>query len=325
MISDAVAPLASAVWMAMTMSWRSATRRRYAVDTAGRRQIKPLHAPALRTLASSMPDNRMSSTRDAHLAVVEPDRMIDHPHRVGRGTCPDSWDVYQALIASGVFSKIDPVRVFAASERLEPLRFSPGAVMDAQSDYGGRIYVIISGRVKVVHRRLDGNEMVLTILGPSEIYGAIALFDPGACEIAGTALTEVVAVPIECDRFLSWVAESPEFSEQLLRLFARWVKASTNSLVDFAFADAESRVANQVLCLRKRFGQREGEAVRVTHELTLEDFSNLVGVPPETVDDTLRRFELRGWIRLEDKSLVVVDAHALASVPHSSTSEVHCA
>jgi CRP-like cAMP-binding protein len=68
------------------------------------------------------------------------------------------------------------------------------------------------------------------------------------------------------------------------------------------------------LWLRKRFGRREGEVVRIVHDLTLEDFSRLVGLSPESIGNTLREFEARGWIHLDDKSVVVVDSQALASV-----------
>jgi DNA-binding transcriptional regulator YhcF (GntR family) len=49
-------------------------------------------------------------------------------------------------------------------------------------------------------------------------------------------------------------------------------------------------------------------------DLTLEDFSRFVGVSPETIGKTLREFEDRGWIRLDDMSVVVIDSQALASV-----------
>jgi hypothetical protein len=92
---------------------------------------------------------------------------------------PAQDDAHQALIASGIFSRTSPEVVAAVSEQLHPERFSAGHVMGAQSDFGGCVYVIISGKVKVSYRRSGGGEIVLKILGPSEIFGAITLFDPG--------------------------------------------------------------------------------------------------------------------------------------------------
>jgi CRP-like cAMP-binding protein len=262
---------------------------------------------------------------DIDPADIKRSRAIEHSHSGARRIGRRSSVAYQALSASGLFSKIDSDILSAAAEQLELVHFAAGDAMADQSSRCGHVYVIISGKVKVAYRRSEGREMVLSILGPKEIFGALMLFDPEAHEITATALTEVVAVSIDRDRFLMWIAQCPGFSDQLLRLFARWVKASTTSLFDSALADVQSRVANQLLFLRKRFGQLEGEVVRVVHDLTLEEFSLLVRVAPDRVCETLRVFQNRGWIRLEDNSVVVVDAHALSSVSHANTAEAFCA
>jgi CRP/FNR family transcriptional regulator, cyclic AMP receptor protein len=233
-------------------------------------------------------------------------------------------DVCQALLASGMFSKTDPAALSRWCEQLEPVRFPPGHVVGARGDFGGRLYVIVSGKVKVSYRRPGGAETMLTVLGSYEIFGGVQLFDPAACETSVTTLTEVLAVPIGRSYLLMWMAECSEFSGQVLRLFARWAKETTNALTDFAFADVQGRVASRLLWLRKRFGRREGEVVRIVHDLTLEDFSRLVGLSPELIGNTLREFEDRGWIHLDDKSVVVVDSQALASVRTESMWEVGC-
>jgi Cyclic nucleotide-binding domain len=118
-------------------------------------------------------------------------------HVGGRREASKSSDVYQALIASGIFSRTNSEAVSAMAKQLEPERFAPRCVVGTPGDFGGRLYMIISGKVKASYRRPDGCEIVLTILGPSEIFGAITLFDPGSRGMSATALTEVLAVPIE--------------------------------------------------------------------------------------------------------------------------------
>jgi CRP-like cAMP-binding protein len=172
-------------------------------------------------------------------------------------------DVCQALLASGIFSKTDPAALSRWCQQLEPVRFPPGHVVGARGDFGGRLYVIVSGKVKVSYRRPGGCETMLSVLGSYEIIGGVQLFDPAACETSVTTLTEVLAVPIGRSYLLMWMAECSEFSALVLRLFARWAKETTNALTDYAFADVQGRVASRLLWLRKRFGRREGEVVRI--------------------------------------------------------------
>ena len=88
----------------------------------------------------------------------------------------------------------------------------------------------------------------------------------------------------------------------------------TDALADFAFADARGRVASRLSLLKRRFGRREGDAVRIQHDMTPEDFSRLVGVSPEVTRNTLHDFRDRGWIHFDDESVVVVDSQALTAV-----------
>ena len=163
---------------------------------------------------------------------------------------------------------------------------------------------------------------MLTVLGSREIFGAVPCFDPAACETSVTTLTDVLAVPIERSLLLTWMVECPEFSAQILRLFARWARATTSALTDFSASDVRGRVASRLLWLRQRFGRREGDVVRIVHDLTLMDFSRFVGLSPESIGQTLREFQDRGWILMDYQSVVVVDAHALASVRSKCIQEI---
>lgn len=224
--------------------------------------------------------------------------------------------VYEALIGSGIFAKTDPAVVAGLTLQLKPRRLPPGLVVDAGRDFGGYIYVIVSGKVNLVYRHADGFELGLTVFGPSQIIGAKTLFDPDSHGCILVALTEVIVVPIAQDQLLRWLYEHPEIGEQLLRLFARWAKETGNMLVDFALADARARTTSRLLVLSRRFGHREEDVVRVKHDMALRDFALMVGAAPHVVDATLHDFVERGWIRLEDRDVVIVDAEALKSVCH---------
>lgn len=257
--------------------------------------------PALSEEKSNPPGAR--STKVAVPQVLAP--------VVGRGDRSD--DMRQALVASGLFSKTDPAVVSRWCAQLRPVRFAPGHVIADRGDFGGRLYVIMSGRVEASHRRLDGREIPLAILGSYEIIGRVSLFDPTASETHAVAHTEVLAVPIELGQLLEWMAECSELSAQMLRLFARRTKEMTDALADFAFADVPGRLASRLLFLRRRFGHRDGDVVRIAVDLTVQDLSRIVGVSWKLIDDTLRDFVDRGWIRFEGTSVVIVNSHALAS------------
>jgi len=67
------------------------------------------------------------------------------------------------------------------------------------------------------------------------------------------------------------------------------------------------RVAKNLLQMAGQFGSRDGGVLRVTHDLTQEELAQLVGASRETVNKALADFASRGWLRLEPRSVVIMD------------------
>lgn len=72
-------------------------------------------------------------------------------------------------------------------------------------------------------------------------------------------------------------------------------------------------MAKQLLALAQRFGVHEDGAMRVNHDLTQEELAQLVGATRETVNKSLTEFTQRGWIRLNGKSVLIMDSEGLAN------------
>ncbi|MGV7569175.1 cyclic nucleotide-binding domain-containing protein, partial [Mycobacterium kansasii] len=79
----------------------------------------------------------------------------------------------------------------------------------------------LAGSVKIRHQTADGRETVFAVLGPGDVFGELALFDPGPRTSTVITLTEVETVRMDRHALRTWMAERPEIAEQLLRVLAR--------------------------------------------------------------------------------------------------------
>jgi CRP/FNR family transcriptional regulator, cyclic AMP receptor protein len=228
---------------------------------------------------------------------------------------PQPAHVYRALIASGIFRRIDGDVAAELLAQLHPVYFPRRTVIFAQDDPGDQLHVIVWGKVKVGYRSPDGRENVLTVMGPSEIFGVISLFDGGRRSFSATALTDVHTVPIEREQLLAWMEDWPEITFQLLRVLARRAEMTSNYLRDILVTDVPCRVAKRLVQLAKRFGIKEGETVRVKHDLSPSEMAQLVGASTDTVAAVLREFADRAWILLEGESIVLRDVRRLLEFP----------
>ena len=71
-------------------------------------------------------------------------------------------------------------------------------------------------------------------------------------------------------------------------------------------------MAKNLLQMAGKFGTRDGGVLRVTHDLTQEELAQLVGASRETVNKALADFASRGWLRLDGKSIIILDPERLA-------------
>ena len=95
-------------------------------------------------------------------------------------------------------------------------------------------------------------------------------------------------------------------------MLARRLRRTNDSLADLIFTDVPGRVAKNLLQMAGRFGTRDGGVLRVTHDLTQEEIAQLVGASRETVNKALADFASRGWLRLDGKSIIILDPERLA-------------
>jgi CRP/FNR family transcriptional regulator, cyclic AMP receptor protein len=222
-----------------------------------------------------------------------------------------SGDVDQILARASLLQGVERSAVSALIKQLQPLEFPRRHVVFAEGEPGDRLYIIISGKVKIGRRYPDGRESLLTIMGPSDMFGELSMFDPGPRTSSAVTVTGVRAVSMDREALRAWIAHRPEIAERLLRVLARRLRRTNDNLADLIFTDVSGRVAKRLLQLAQRFGAQEGGMMRVTHDLTQEELAQLVGATRETVNKALADFADRGWIQLDGKCVLICDSERL--------------
>jgi CRP/FNR family transcriptional regulator len=211
-----------------------------------------------------------------------------------------------------LFSALDRESAAALRTSISEVQLSKGQTLFAENETGDRLYVVLEGKIKLSRTAPDGRENLLSVLGPSEMFGELSLFDPRPRTASATALTDVRLAGLGHDDLRPWLTGRPEVALHLLRALAQRLRRTNDVLADLVFTDVPGRVAKQLLQLAQRFGTQEGGAMRVTHDLTQEEIAQLVGASRETVNKALADFAHRGWIRLEGKSVLISDSERLA-------------
>ena len=210
-----------------------------------------------------------------------------------------------------LFSALDE----SASRRLRELMVSQdlkkGEVLFEEGSAGDRLFILISGKIKLVHSAEDGRESVFMVLGTGDMFGELSVFDPGPRSSTAIAVTNSKVLGLSNANLHPWLAQHPEVSHSLLQALANRLRKANEAMSDLVFADVPGRVAKAIIELGEKFGISGEDGIFVPHDLTQEELAQLVGASRETVNKALADFATRGWIRVETRSVEILDFERL--------------
>ncbi|HXW88876.1 MAG TPA: Crp/Fnr family transcriptional regulator [Streptosporangiaceae bacterium] len=186
-----------------------------------------------------------------------------------------------------------------------------GERLFSEGDTGDKLYVILSGKIKLTKAAPDGRENLLSVHGPGEMFGELSLFDPIPRTSSATALTNTELAGVAHDDLRVWLSTRPEVAMHLLQALAQRLRRINEVKADLVFTDVPGRVAKALLDLSERFGVPTPAGIQVNHDLTQEELAQLVGASRETVNKALADFAARGWLQLAAKSVLLTDVDRL--------------
>jgi CRP/FNR family transcriptional regulator, cyclic AMP receptor protein len=216
------------------------------------------------------------------------------------------------LASVPLFVGLDDETASALASALTTRAVVRGHVVFQEGEKGDRLFVVLDGKIKISRAAADGRENLLAVLGPGEMFGELSLFDPGPRTATATAITESTLASLDHDDLRPLLLAQPTVAAQFLRALAERLRRTNEAMADLVFSDVPGRVAKALLDLAERFGDESSDGVLVRHDLTQEELAQLVGASRETVNKALSEFANRGWIRLEGRSVLLLDRARLA-------------
>ena len=220
-------------------------------------------------------------------------------------------EINEVLRKAPLFEALDEEGTAALRSSVNEVRLGRGQTLFNEGDEGDRLYVILSGKVKLTRTAVDGRENLLGVLGPSEMFGELSLFDPRPRTASAVAVTDAVLAGLGHDDLRPFLSSRPQVGLQLLKSLAARLRRTNDVMADLVFTDVPGRVAKALLDLADRFGRPVDEGLLVAHDLTQEELAQLVGASRETVNKALADFASRGWLRLEARAVLLTDLERL--------------
>lgn len=181
---------------------------------------------------------------------------------------------------------------------------SRGATIMVAGDQTDSLYIILSGRLKVMMSDAEGKEVILSILGPGEFFGEMGLIDDSPRSASVVAIEPCELLSIAKRDFSKCLAENFEITMAVMRGLVRRLREADRKIGSLALLDVYGRVARLLLDMADTV---DGQKM-VTKRLPKQDIAKMIGASREMVSRVMKDLQLGGYIEMRGSTIVLHDS-----------------
>jgi CRP/FNR family cyclic AMP-dependent transcriptional regulator len=173
----------------------------------------------------------------------------------------------------------------------------------AGGDPTDSLYIVLSGRLKVMMSDSEGKEVILSILGPGEFFGEMGLIDDEPRSATVMTIEPCELLSIAKRDFKKALADNFEMTMAVMRGLVKRLREADRKIGSLALLDVYGRVARLLLDMSENV---DGEKV-VTKRLPKQDIAKMIGASREMVSRVMKDLQTGGYIEMRGSTIVLRD------------------
>ena len=218
------------------------------------------------------------------------------------------------LKASAVFAGLPAREIEALATVAQEQTHHAREYLFMEGDPARWLYVVRTGRVKIVRHARTGRDVVLEMLGPGEVFGGVAVIEQRPYPAAAQAVETSTVVRLPAETILALSERYPSLVREMALMIGRRLRAAHESVTSLAVDPVEARLAARLLRLAESDGAHGPGGITLPFPLTRQSLADMTGTTVETTIRTMSRWLKEGFVEDADGRLVIRDLAALRAV-----------
>jgi len=206
-----------------------------------------------------------------------------------------------------LFAELDDRELASIAAVAKTRRYSRDDVIFHADESGDVFFLIREGQVKVTMISPEGKEIILSMLGPGDFFGEMALLDdePRSATIIATEPLDVVT--IFRNDFLAILNENFSITRKVLAELSRRLRSASNRIESLATMDVYGRLARFFLDLAREQGKKLDNGYVAVTRPTHQSIANMIGTSRETVSRLIHDLMKQNLLLSEGKTIYLRD------------------
>ncbi len=218
------------------------------------------------------------------------------------------------MLTGELWEGLSPEDLEQAEHFCPERHFPEGATIFAPGDPSDSLYVLKSGIVSLSHVSEDGQESILRVLIPGNVFGELFLTTPARPFLAST-LTPCVVTVVSTDSFHRLLVLTPRIALNFISVLSRRLTDLALDRGQFAHKRSFQRLALILLKLGAAHGVEADHWAAIDLPLTHQRLADMIGTSRETVSRHLAQLKRQGAVRQEGRTLLIRRAYLGELVP----------
>jgi CRP/FNR family cyclic AMP-dependent transcriptional regulator len=165
------------------------------------------------------------------------------------------------------------------------------------------LYIILSGRAKVLIPDEQGREVILATLGPNEFFGEMGLLDDQPRSASVETLEACQMLRFSKSGFIACLKDNFDLAMIIINNLVKRLRAADRKIESLALIDVYGRVARLLLDQSEEI---DGMWI-VRSAPPKQEIARMIGASREMVSRVVKDLQLRGYIRAEKRKIYLLD------------------
>ncbi|MBL0420934.1 Crp/Fnr family transcriptional regulator [Ramlibacter sp. AW1] len=204
-----------------------------------------------------------------------------------------------------LFALLTSAQAESVSDAVVKRRFKRGEIIVEQGDKSNTLFIILTGRARVITADKRGREVILATLQPGDYIGEMSLIDNEAHSATVRAEVQTDMLCLGRAEFARCLPENSSMAYAIMKGLVQRLRSADRKIESLALMDVYGRVARALLEFAAP--DRDGQ-MAIRDRISRQDIAKMVGASREMVSRVMKDLEDRGFIQTrEDGSLLIKD------------------
>jgi CRP-like cAMP-binding protein len=183
-----------------------------------------------------------------------------------------------------------------------------------EGDPGMNLYLVATGKVKLMRHALSGREVLLDILQAGEYFGQLSITSQQGYSETAIAQTDCCILQISARNFEKVLSRYPDVTIKVLKAVGQRLEESQEIIKQLSVYTIEQRIAATLIRLAMKLGEHQQTGTLIQLPFSRQDLAAMTGTTVETVSRMMSRFAAEGLISTGRKWVSVNNLQGLEQI-----------